>query len=120
MALLKTLIVYSLAILSIIFLYFIYQTKQIKDRNSRPIYYNFKDYDVICPDDYYYTGTIDGYDKCKNFLDDTDIKSYLTLIEDGNIDLSDIENMVKDPKISERCDDRDVTFSALKPYCDNN
>jgi len=118
MALLKTLIVYSLAILSIIFLYFIYQTKQIKDRNNRPIYSNFKDYDVICPDDYYYTGTQGDNDMCTSFLDDNDTKSYPTLIEDGNIDLTNIENMIKDPKISSRCDDNTVTFSALKLYCD--
>jgi len=119
MALLKTLIIYSLAILSIIFLYFIYQTKQITDREKRPIYSNFKPYDVVCPDDYYYTGTTAGNDQCTNFLDDTDIRSFPTLIDDGNIDLTEIENMVKDPKISYRCDEEDVTFSALKPYCDN-
>jgi hypothetical protein len=127
MALLKTLIVYSLAILSIIFLYFIYQTKQIKDRNNRPVYSNFKTYDLICPDDYYYTGTYKDnpedkeVDHCKRFSDDR-IKMYPTLVEDGNIDLTDIENMLKNPKISpilERCNENEATFSALRPYCEN-
>jgi hypothetical protein len=127
MALLKTLIVYSLAFLSIIFLYFVYQTKQITDRENRPIYSNFKPYDVVCPDDYYYTGTNTvnsvEQDQCTSFLDDDYTKSFPTLIEDGNIDLTDIENMVKQPKISARCKamlDDNVTFSALKPYCDND
>ena len=118
MTILKTLIVYSLAILSIIFLYFIYQTKEIKNRENRPIYYNFKDFDVVCPDDYYYVGSEGSNDKCRNFINDSDEITFPTLLDNGDLDLSDIENMVRDPKIKSRCDST-KTFSALKPFCTN-
>ena len=123
MELIKTLIIYSLAVLSIIFLYYIYQTKQIKDNRNRPIVYDFKDFDVICPDDYYYVGTRNGQDICKNFLDGSEGDlSFPTLLEDGKVDLPDInDNMIKNPKISKRCNnDYNVTFSALKPFCEND
>ena len=121
MELIKTLIIYSLAVLAIIFLYYVYQTKEINDKINKPIVYDFKDFDVICPDDYYYVGTVEGKDKCQNYLDNSTTLEFPTLLEDGRLELPELnDNTIKSDAIDSRCNNKNnVTFSALKPFCDN-
>ncbi len=123
MELIKTLIIYSLAVLAIIFLYYVYQTKEINDKINKPIVYDFKDFDVICPDDYYYVGTFEGQDRCQNFLDNSTTLNFPTLLENGIVKLPELnDNTIKgnDTAIGSRCNNQNnVTFSALKPFCDN-
>ena len=125
MELLKTLIIYSLAILTIIFMYYVYQTREIKKRNNRPIYYDFKDFDLICPNDYYYSGSKNGKDICKSIyskVKDKDgkeiTKEYPSIVHNGK--LMELENIMNTNKINARCRDKTVTFSAVKPFCKNN
>ena len=123
MELIKTLIIYSLAVLAIIFLYYVYQTKEINDKINKPIVYDFKDFDVICPDDYYYVGTKNEKDICQNFLDNSTTLDFPTLLENGIVKLPELnDNTIKgnDTAIGSRCNNQNnVTFSALKPFCDN-